>query len=841
MKHYLLCLVVAFALSAATIAGQQSIVPNSSAIFSLTENYLLMGDMGGDRVVRVNDFTSTGWEQGPSLTGLSIRSPWHISLDSSGRLYIADRDNNRLVRMDDIAGNGWKAFSGIGSNVLGTFVNTGISGGYGSDGIYVSSAAVDSAGRIYITSGPRLVRVNDMDGGGWTLYTPPNTSGSNGNKRVAFDTQGRIYVTDNGNHRIVRFNDMQGTGFTSLGSFGNGVNQFNEPEGMTFDTLGRIYIIDESNHRLIRMNDMTGAGWTTFGTYGSGVGQLSIPHDVQIDTVGRIYIADTGNGRIVRINSMNGDGWVEFGERGCISCTPPDLGPFKVVSPKGLIVLGRGPNLPYSGTFPQVAVGGNYRTSIIGLNTGTTTVNGDFSFSKTSLDPSGRPSPPFPGSPLPVTVDNETNTSFSRAVVPMGVVRLDATSSSSVVAGFASLRSAEELKGIALFQTFSGDTITSEASVSLGSPTNRVRIYIDNTNNAQTGYAIASPIPDWIASQGQAVTSQYYKAVALKLRDKNGTLLGTESVNIGPGGHVAEFVSQRFPGLAGPSFEGTLELNTGDNSGSRNVSAVALRYDNAEQDVFTTIPVTPVAGDPNVDATITKAHVGIPRIEATTLYYPQVADGGTYRTNFIIVNAHDKPITATLEFFADDGTPLSLPIGGTLRSSQAISLAANGATRIVTDGTASTIKSGWARVTTPPTASYAPLIGGAAIFQTVIDGRITSEAGVLASPRASRFTTYIDTRGFADSGVAISNPNNSNVNVTLNLRHASGQIVASSTRNLVALGHTAQMLSQLFPSFDEFEGTLEVVTTGTPVSGVALRYDNPGGTVFATTPISVIP
>jgi len=34
---------------------------------------------------------------------------------------------------------------------------------------------------------------------------------------------------------------------------------------------------------------------------------------------------------------------------------------------------------------------------------------------------------------------------------------------------------------------------------------------------------------------------------------------------------------------------------------------------------------------------------------------------------------------------------------------------------------------------------------------------------------------------------------------------------------------------------------MEAVTTGGSVSAVALRYDNPGGTVFATTPVIIIP
>ena len=47
--------------------------------------------------------------------------------------------------------------------------------------------------------------------------------------------------------------------------------------------------------------------------------------------------------------------------------------------------------------------------------------------------------------------------------------------------------------------------------------------------------------------------------------------------------------SQRFLASIGPGFEGTIEFDAGRQS--PNARAVALRYDNPSQDVFTTVPV----------------------------------------------------------------------------------------------------------------------------------------------------------------------------------------------------------------------------------------------------------
>jgi hypothetical protein len=40
---------------------------------------------------------------------------------------------------------------------------------------------------------------------------------------------------------------------------------------------GFLYVTDYFNHRVVRMNDITGAGWTTLGTQGSGVMQFNLP------------------------------------------------------------------------------------------------------------------------------------------------------------------------------------------------------------------------------------------------------------------------------------------------------------------------------------------------------------------------------------------------------------------------------------------------------------------------------------------------------------------------------------------------------------------------------------
>ncbi|MBI4472717.1 MAG: NHL repeat-containing protein [Acidobacteria bacterium] len=780
---------------------------------------------GPGRLIRIRNSNESGWDSGPTVAGLTFNNPYHFSFDASGQIYIADRDNRRVVRMGDVAGNGWKEFSGVGSNLLS---NLGTRTGCTQSNYGVYATAIDSAGRIYIsTSNPgKLVRVNDMDGAGWISFDL-NSGNFRPARNVTLDSQSRIYLTDNQNHRIIRMNDMTGDGLVTYGSIGNGVGQFYEPESIAFDSQGRIYISDENNHRVIRINDMTGAGWTTYGSYGSSAGQLSHPHGLAFDSLGRLYISDTLNARIVRVNSIEGGAWIAIGNKEILG---RDL---DFAATKAIGVFGRGPALSSISILPQVAIGGTYQTTIIGMNTGAAGVDAEFLFLKTIP-------PPCAGigdvvvkcaQALTVKVGTETGNSFSRTVAPMGIVRLDATSDGNLAVGYARIRATDELNSLAMFRTFSGNTIQSEAGVNLSGLVDHFTIYIDNTNNAQSGYAIVNPLAEGIQPPSSPGIPGGWVNLTAKLRDKNGVLLDTQSLQMSPGSHVSEFASQRFPRYATAGFEGSIEFDCTFNC--TRASAVALRYDNPAADVFTTIPVVFHVEDPSREPT---AHPYLRPVRTTTLYFAQVADGSTYRTNFILVNPTNSAAAATLEFYSDTGSPLSLPIGGTQRTTYQVSLAARGVARIATDGTSSGIAAGWARVT-----SATEGIGGSAIFQTVTDARIASEAGVSASSAATRFAAYVDTLGFADSGVALSNPDNSNVNVTLNLRNPAGQLVASTTRTLPAMGHLARMVTQLFPSgFDEFEGTLEVLASGGPVTGVALRYDNPGGTIFSTTPIVVI-
>ncbi len=456
----------------------------------------------------------------------------------------------------------------------------------------------------------------------------------------------------------------------------------------------------------------------------------------------------------------------------------PDLGAYEFIPPARLASLA---------VLPQIAVGGGYQTSLIAVNTGK-----DAAVARIEMIDST-------AQPIQNALRNRPGGTLLAAVPPMGSMRLKTdTAPSSARSGYARVLADRALDGSAIFKLLDGPEVLSEAGTGLARAARNFTIYIDEAGDSRSGYAVANPGTD-----GANLT--------LTLRRKDGTTAGTKSLSLAPGNHIARFAWQEFPSAATPGFEGSLEF-----ASDRVLYAVALRYDNLLQDVFCTIPI-------------------LAEETASEVYFPQVADGGGYRTNIILVNPAAAGTTAVIEFFDSDGKPLLMPIAGALRSSLEVTLNAKGVASLLTDGTSGGTKTGWARVRAPHA------IGGSAIFQTLSSDRITSQAGVRSSPAAKRFAVFVDSVGFAESGLAVANPSGSAVTFALYLRNTRGEIAAAHNITLPAFGHTARFFTEWFPTaFGEFEGTLEVAAES-PVTGVALRYDNFLANVFSALPVILVP
>src|SRR5579862_311961 len=159
---------------------------------------------------------------------------------------------------------------------------------------------------FYFSDSGQIHRSDDIYG---TNMVSCCSQGFYGAYGIALDPSGRIYVADTYNARVVRIDDMHGTNWTSFGTYGSDIGQFNDPQGIAVDSLGRIYVMDTNNSRLVRIDDMNGTNWTVFNAVGLGAGQLSTFTSVAVDSLNRIYVADSGNHQIVRMDDITGAGW----------------------------------------------------------------------------------------------------------------------------------------------------------------------------------------------------------------------------------------------------------------------------------------------------------------------------------------------------------------------------------------------------------------------------------------------------------------------------------------------------------------------------------------------------
>ena len=206
-----------------------------------------------------------------------LNQPTQTVLGPDGSFYILDQRNQRVRR---IAPDG----------TLSTVVGTG-EAGFGGDGGSPLGA------QIQMPSG-----------------TNPPPAGA-----LAFDSEGRLYISDALNNRIRRVDfqldlieTIAGNGQAGFsGDGGPAIDaSLNNPRGIVFGPDNRLYVADEFNHRVRAIDLTTGTITTVAGNglaafVGDGgpatTSSLNRPAGLEFDAVGHLYIADTYNHRIRRV------------------------------------------------------------------------------------------------------------------------------------------------------------------------------------------------------------------------------------------------------------------------------------------------------------------------------------------------------------------------------------------------------------------------------------------------------------------------------------------------------------------------------------------------------------
>jgi trimeric autotransporter adhesin len=149
---------------------------------------------------------------------------------------------------------------------------------------------------------------------------PAKAAALSGVEGVSVDSQGRIYIPDQGHQRIRRV-DATGTittiaGNGRQGSSGDGgpavsaslkLGYLSGSMSLVVDASGNIYFADTGNHKIRRIDGRSGiittvAGIGIQGFSGDGgtakTAALSNPASLALDEAGNLYISDSENQRI---------------------------------------------------------------------------------------------------------------------------------------------------------------------------------------------------------------------------------------------------------------------------------------------------------------------------------------------------------------------------------------------------------------------------------------------------------------------------------------------------------------------------------------------------------------
>ena len=221
-----------------------------------------------------------------------------IAVAADNTLFVAD-GSNRIDRFD-ASGNLLKSFGRRGTG-LGEF-NFGKGGGNDAP---AGGGLVTSGNFLFVSDSlnNRLQRFN-LDGSGAVEIVPP---GRLYNPRGLAIRGQRLIVADDKNHRLVVM-DFGGRVLRTVGS-GQGArgNQFSFPFGVAIDPQGRVFVADDINQRVLRFGPQPDYKYKArWGHYGTGPGQLAYPRAIATDATGAVYVTNTGNDRIDVFNRTGG-------------------------------------------------------------------------------------------------------------------------------------------------------------------------------------------------------------------------------------------------------------------------------------------------------------------------------------------------------------------------------------------------------------------------------------------------------------------------------------------------------------------------------------------------------
>jgi DNA-binding beta-propeller fold protein YncE len=255
---------------------------------------------------------------GETALGEPLSKPYAIAV-TRGRIYVSDTVS-RFVRLFDVP--------------RGQYHRIGDEDGMGQL-VKPIGLDVDAAGNLYVADiGAKAVMVYGPDRqflrriGGDKWFTRLAS--------VTVDPAGkRVYAVDIGGvsseqHMVRVFDAVSGAHLQDIGRRGSGPGEFNLPRDLAIGLNGRLYVVDGGNFRVV-VFDREGKYLFSFGSVGKQYGQFARPKEVAIDRDGNVYVVDSAFGNF-QIFNPDGELLLFVGDR-----SERD-GPAKYMLPSGIAV-----------------------------------------------------------------------------------------------------------------------------------------------------------------------------------------------------------------------------------------------------------------------------------------------------------------------------------------------------------------------------------------------------------------------------------------------------------------------------------------------------------------------
>jgi uncharacterized repeat protein (TIGR01451 family) len=383
-------------------------------------------------------------------------------------------------------------------------------------------------------------------------------------------------------------------------------------------------------------------------------------------------------------------------------------------------------------------------------------------------------------------------------------------------------------EGTAVLSLVQNGNVVSEAGVPASPPTRSARLFIDYRShvgiNGDRENAGSNQVSTGLAAVNRGLSEAH---LSYWLRDSSGKILATGQGTLPQGAHRALFIhelNEIAPDFTFPSdFStatgwGTLEIGS-----DQPLSILGLRL------------TTNQLGETLLTTTAISELTGI--VNSGPLFFPQLVEGGGYQTSIVLLNNSNAAEAGTLRVFDNQGSPLTVrQDGGPAASASAFAytIPPHGFYVFQTAGSQATVVAGWAEVN-PDAGSSTPV--GMGLLSYTTKGILRSETGIPSAVPTTHARLYVDRSGGHNTGVAMSAPSATGVQVTLKAFQVDGTTPAGrGILDLAGHGHDARFANEFIPALPEgFTGVLDL-SSPSPFVALTLRaLTNTRGDFLMTT------